>query len=141
MIQNVNSPKNNEELFFKKTVNGLFNDVVQSLNEDLLKSGFGLITEIDMDKKLNEKLNVNLKPYKILGYCNPKFAYDALKENNDIGVFLPCKVIVKQLDNSTVEVVSANPALFMNMLGNKKLSSMGDEVAAILKSVIENLLS
>jgi len=141
MIQNVNSPKNNEELFFKKTVNGLFNDVVQSLNEDLLKSGFGLITEIDMDKKLNEKLNVNLKPYKILGYCNPKFAYDALKENNDIGVFLPCKVIVKQLDNSTVEVVSANPALLMNMLGNKKLSSMGDEVAAILKSVIENLLS
>ncbi|OFX24235.1 MAG: hypothetical protein A2041_15150 [Bacteroidetes bacterium GWA2_31_9b] len=141
MIQNVTSQKNNDELFFKKTVNGLFNDVVQSLNEDLLKSGFGLITEIEMDKKLNEKLNVNLKPYKILGYCNPKFAYDALQENNDIGVFLPCKVIVKQLDNSMVEVVSANPALLMNMLGNKKLSSMGDEVAAILKSVIKNLLS
>ena len=131
----------NGEMFFRKTVTGMFNDVIQRLNEELSKLGFGLISEIDMAKKLEEKINVSIKPYKILGYCNPKFAYEALQENNDIGVFLPCTLVVKQLDNSMVEVVSANPALMMNMMGSEKLNKMGDEVARVFESVIKEQLS
>ena len=92
-----------------------------------------------MSKKLEEKLNVKVNPYRILGFCNPKFAYEAILENNDIGVFLPCTIVVKKLDNSMVEVVTANPALFMEMLNNDKLNSMADEVENILKLVFEKL--
>jgi len=129
------------KLLIKNTIGGPFEKVVQRLNEELLKVGFGLITEVDMSKKLEEKLNVTINPYKILGFCNPKFAYEALQENNDIGVFLPCTIVVKQIDNSMVEVVAASPASFMKMLKNDKLNQMADEVTGILKQVIELKLS
>ena len=101
--------------------------------------GSVMVAEVDMSKKLEEKLNVKVNPYRILGFCNPKFAYEAILENNDIGVFLPCTIVVKKLDNSMVEVVTANPALFMEMLNNDKLNSMADEVENILKLVFEKL--
>jgi uncharacterized protein (DUF302 family) len=128
-------------LLIKTTIGGSFEKVVQKLNDELLKVGFGLISEVDMSKKLEEKLKVNIKPYKILGFCNPKFAFEALQENNDIGVFLPCTIVVKQLDNSTIEVVAASPASFMKMLKSDKLNLMADEVTEILKQVIEVKLS
>ncbi len=127
------------KLLIKKTIGGTFEKVVQKLNDELLKVGFGLITEVDMTKKLEEKLKLNIKPYKILGFCNPKFAYEALQENNDIGVFLPCTIIVKQLDNSMIEVVAASPASFMKMLNSDKLNLMADEVEKILIQALENI--
>ncbi len=133
--------KQENNFFIRKSLNGSFNDVIKKLNEELLKVGFGLISEIDMSKKLEEKINVTINPYKILGFCNPKFAYEALQENNDIGVFLPCTIVVKQLDNSIIEVVAASPASFMKMLKSDKLNLMADEVTEILKDVIEFKLS
>jgi uncharacterized protein (DUF302 family) len=126
-------------LLIRKTIEGSFEKVVQKLNDELLKVGFGLITEVDMSKKLEEKLNINIKPYKILGFCNPKFAYEALQENNDIGVFLPCTIVVKQLDNSMIEVVTASPASFMKMLKSDKLNLMADEVEKLLIQALENI--
>lgn len=128
-------------LLIKNTIGGPFEKVVQKLNDELLKVGFGLITEVDMSKKFEEKLKVKINPYKILGFCNSKFAYEALQENNDIGVFLPCTIVVKQLDNLMIEVVAASPASFMKMLKNDKLNQMADEVTGILKQVIEFKLS
>ena len=127
------------DLFFKKTVTGEFSQVLEKVKTEFKNVGFGVITDIDMDQKLEEKLDVDLQPYKILGVCNPGFAYKALQVEPNIGVFLPCKVIIKQLEGNNVEVVSSNPAVLMNMLNNEELTKLADEVSIKIKSAIEKI--
>ena len=126
-------------LYFKKTLTGNFTEIVAKVKASLKEEGFGVITEIDMDKKLNEKLNTEVKPYKILGACNPGYAYKTLQIDDNIGVFLPCKVVVKQLDGNKVEVVSVNPSEMMRMMNNEELSRIAEEVSIKLKAVVEGL--
>lgn len=106
-------------MFFSKIRTGDFESVTEKVIAEFKNVGFGVIVEIDMDLALKEKLDeVNMKPYKILGVCNPGFAYKALQAEPNIGVFLTCKVIVKQVDDNKVEVVSSNPGMLMQMLDN-----------------------
>lgn len=126
-------------LFIKKTVTGEFNVVVEKVTLKLKEIGFGVITDIDMDQKLEEKLDVDLKPYKILGVCNPSFAYKALQAEPNVGVFLPCKVVLKELEGNQVEVVSSNPSILMKVLNNDELNKLADEVTIKIKMAIENL--
>jgi len=126
-------------MYFKKMLKGSFSEVIEKTISGFQEIGFGLITEIDMDKKLYEKLDVKVKPYKILGICNPGFAYKALQLEPDVGVFLPCKVIVKEINESESEVVAMDPSVVMNMLNNKELSLLADEVTNKIKSVVDNL--
>jgi len=133
------SAQQSNNMFIKKTVTGDFNQVVEKVTSEFKTVGFGVITDIDMDQKLEEKLDVDLKPYKILGICNPGFAYKALEAEPNIGVFLPCKVIIKQLEGNQVEVVSSNPSMLMKMLHNEELDNMAKEVTTDIKSVIEKL--
>jgi uncharacterized protein (DUF302 family) len=128
-----------EGLYFKKTVTGNFSEIVEKVRDNLKDQGFSVITEIDMDKKLNEKLNTDVKPYKILGACNPGYAYKTLQIDDNIGVFLPCKVVVKQLEGNEVEVVSVNPAEMMRMMNNEELTKVAEEVSIKLKAVVEGL--
>lgn len=127
------------EMYIKKQVNGEFEQVVEKVKQEFKEVGFGVITEIDMDQKLEEKLDVDLKPYKILGVCNPGFAYKAIQAEPNIGVFLPCKVIIKQLDGNKVEVVSSDPAMLMKMLHNEELNKMAEEVSVKIKKAMENI--
>lgn len=127
------------EMFIKKNVTGDFEQIVEKVKQEFKQVGFGVITDIDMDQKLEEKLDVDLQPYKILGVCNPGFAYKALQAEPNIGVFLPCKVIIKQLDGNKVEVVSSDPAMLMKMLENEELNKMADEVSVKIKRAIENI--
>ena len=135
----VKAGNGSEELFFKKTISGDFLEVTAKVKEELKKQGFSVITEIDMDKKLNEKLGTNVKPYKILGACNPGFAYKTLQIDQNIGVFLPCKVIIKQLDGNDIEIVSINPSKMMLMMNNAELTKVAEEVSQKLEMVINNL--
>lgn len=135
----VKAGNGSEELFFKKTISGNFLEVTAKVKEELKKQGFSVITEIDMDKKLNEKLGTNVKPYKILGACNPGFAYKTLQIDQNIGVFLPCKVIIKQLDGNDIEIVSINPSKMMLMMNNAELTKVAEEVSQKLEMVINNL--
>ncbi len=128
-----------EGLYFKKTLTGNFTEIVDKVKASLKEQGFGVITEIDMDEKLNEKLNTEVKPYKILGACNPGYAYKTLQIDDNIGVFLPCKVVVKQLDGNKVEVVSVNPSEMMRMMNNEELTKVAEEVSIKLKAVVEGL--
>ena len=112
---------------------------IEKVRRNLKEQGFSVITEIDMDKKLNEKLNTEVKPYKILGACNPGYAFETLQIDNNIGVFLPCKVVVKQLEGNKVEVVSVNPAEMMRMMNNEELTKVAEEVSEKLKTVVEGL--
>jgi len=130
----------NEQLYLKKTVSGSFENVTTKLKSLLKEQGFGVITEIDMDVKIKEKLkDVEMKPYKILGVCNPSFAHQTLQIEENIGVFLPCKAIVKDLGEGKVEVVMLNPSALMGMLNKEELVKIGDQVTQKFKTVLEKL--
>ena len=101
--------------------------------------GFGVLTEIDVAGTLKTKIGKDFRPYRILGACNPNLAFEALTEEANIGVMLPCNVIVQRYDNGEVEVSSIDPATAMQAVGNPKLSAVADQVRAALKRVIEAL--
>ena len=130
---------NPNEIYISNTVNGSIDKVYADLVEALKEYKFGVITEVDMAKTLKEKLDVDMKPYKILGVCNPGSAYEALQAEPNIGVFLPCKVILKEIDEKTVEVVSANPQKMMEMLNNEQLNETARMVTEKLERVIQSL--
>ena len=134
------SAQENENFYFSKTVNGTFEDVTNKTKALLKEQGFGVITEIDMDVKLKEKLtDIEMKPYKILGICNPSFAYKTLQIEENIGVFLPCKAIVKDLGNGKIEVVIVNPAALMGMLNKPKLVAIANEVSEKFQNALKKL--
>ena len=134
------SAQENESYYFSKTIEGSFEEVTKKTIAELKKQGFGIITEIDMDVKLKEKLNdVDLRPYKILGACNPGFAYKTIKAEENIGLFLPCKVLIKDSGSGKIEVVMVNPSVLMATLKNTELIEIAKEVADRFKIALKNI--
>lgn len=130
----------NENLYLKKTVTGSFEDVSNKIKSLLKDQGFGVITEIDMDVKIKEKMkDVQMKPYKIIGVCNPSFAHQTLQIEENIGVFLPCKAIVKDLGEGKVEVVLLNPSALMGMLHKAELVKIGNQVTEKFQAALDKL--
>ena len=134
------SAQESEKFYYSKTLESSFEEVTDKIKSLLKEQGFSVITEIDMDVKLKEKLkDIEMKPYKILGVCNPSFAYETLQIEENIGVFLPCKAIIKELGGGEVEVVLVNPSALMGMLDREELVNIADEVAEKFKVVLEKL--
>ncbi len=125
--------------FFNKKVTLSFDDAVQKVTEELKKDGFGVLTEIDVKGTLKKKLDVDFKKYKILGACNPGFAYKALQNEDKIGVMLPCNVIVEENEDGSVEVSAVDPVASMQAIGNKDLGKIAGEVRDKLRTVVERL--
>jgi len=105
----------------------------------LKEEGFGVLTEIDVQKTLQTKLGVTLRPYKILGACNPQFAYQALQAEDKIGTMLPCNVILQEKDDGRTEVAAVDPVASMQAVENERLSPIAAEVRTRLRRVIEGL--
>ena len=105
----------------------------------LKEKGFGMITEIDMQQKLNEKLGVEFQKYKILGMCNPGFAYKALQAEEKIGAMLPCNVLVIDKGNGKTEISAVNPLASMMSVQNPALNELAKEVTSILQEIIRGL--
>ncbi len=122
-----------------KKVNAGFEDVLVKVADELKKEGFGILTEIDVKATLKNKLDVDFRKYKILGACNPPFAYKALQAERNIGVLLPCNVIVQELDELNTEVSVVNPLVSMQNVNNESLAPVAGEVAEKLKRVLENI--
>ena len=99
--------------YISKKINTNFDQAVQLITESLKKEGFGVLTEIDIQEKLKEKLNVDFRKYKILGACNPAYAYKALQLEDKIGKMLPCSIIVQELENNEIEVAEVDPVASM----------------------------
>lgn len=97
--------------------------------------GFGVLTEIDVKATLKEKLDVDFQPYQILGACNPPLAYEALSKSPQIGLLLPCNVIVNQLNENTVNVSFIDPVLMMEVAADPTLKSIAEDAKARLKRV------
>ena len=126
--------------YFNKTILGKnFDETIDMVTEELKKEGFGVLTEIDVQATLKKKIDVDFKKYRILGACNPHFAYKALQSEDKIGVFLPCNVIVEEHDNGEVEVSAVDPIASMSAVKNDTLGEISLEVQQKMKRVIENL--
>lgn len=125
--------------YFSKKLVMSFDEAVLSVTEELKKEGFGILTEIDVTATLKKKLNVDFRNYRILGACNPPFAYRALLAEPTIGTMLPCNVIVQELDDGKIEVAAVDPLASMQSVQNKDLQSIAEEIQLKLKKVIEQL--
>ena len=122
--------------YFNKILALTFDDTIERVKAELKKEGFGVLTEIDVKKTLQEKLAVDFRPYRILGACNPSFAYKALLAEDKIGTMLPCSVIVQELAPGRVEVAAVDPLASMAAVQNPDLGAVGLEVREKLRSVV-----
>ena len=125
--------------YFEKATSYTFEEAVAKVTEELKKEGFGVLTEIDIQAKLKEKLGVDFRKYKILGACNPQFAYKALQEEDKIGVMLPCNVVVQETTDGTVEVAAIDPVASMLAIENPGLKNFATEVQMKLKNIIDRI--
>ena len=125
--------------YLTKTVSIPFEEALVKVTEELKKEGFGIITEIDVRETLKKKLNVEFRKYRILGACNPNFAYQALKEEEKIGLLLPCNVIIQDKGNNQTEVSAINPMETMKTVRNPKLVDIAGQVQSRLQKVIERI--
>lgn len=122
-----------------KTVTTNFEDTIAKVTEELKKEGFGVLTEIDVKETLKRKLDVDFRNYTILGACNPPLAYKALSEEENIGVMLPCNVIVQEKEDGVVRVSAINPMESMKSVENPNLEEVASTVSSKLAKVLENL--
>jgi len=125
--------------YFSKILNVSFDEAILKVTDELRKEGFGILTDIDVKEALKKKLNVDFKKYRILGACNPPFAYQALQAEDKIGTMLPCNVIVQELADGKVEIAAVDPVASMQAIENPKLKNIAEQVRDKLKKVIENL--
>ncbi len=127
------------EYYFSKKVKGSFNEVLLKVTQELKSEGFGVLTEIDVQATLKKKLDVDFRPYKILGACNPPFAHKALIAEDKIGLMLPCNIVVQQLSENESEVSAIDPVRAMSAVQNEALGPIAEEVSVKLKKVIEKV--
>ncbi len=126
--------------YFSKILNTSFDEALTKVVDELKKEGFGILTEIDVKETLKKKLNVDFKKYKILGACNPPFAYKALQAEDKIGTMLPCNIIVQETsDSGQVEVAAIDPVASMQAVENPALEKIAAEIQDKLKKVINSL--
>lgn len=116
-----------------------FEEAIEKVTAELKNEGFGILTEIDVTNTLKNRIGADFKKYKILGACNPHFAYKALKAEDKIGVFLPCNVVVEENEDGSVEVSVVDPVASMISVNNDALNDFATEIQQKLKRVIENL--
>jgi uncharacterized protein (DUF302 family) len=125
--------------YFSKTVTLSFDDAIEKVVAELKKEGFGILTDIDVKQTLKKKLDVDFKKYRILGACNPPFAYKALQAEDKIGTMLPCNVIVQEIEGGRIEVAAIDPVASMQAVTNPALKEVAEQVQGKLKKVIESL--
>ena len=127
------------QYYFNKILDISFDEAIERVTEELKKEGFGILTDIDVQSTLKKKLDVSFRKYRILGACNPQFAYKALQNESRIGTMLPCNVIVQETEGGDVEVSAIDPMSSMQAVQNPDLEGIANQVQAKLKSVVDSL--
>ncbi len=123
---------------YSKTTNLSFEQAIEKITNELKKEGFGILTEIDVQETLKKKLNLDFKKYKILGACNPPIAHKALQIEEEIGLLLPCNVIVYEKNGKSVVSVF-NPMIMTQLLDNKEIATIAKEVKTKLLAALERV--
>jgi uncharacterized protein (DUF302 family) len=127
------------EYYYTKTVTSRFEDVVDRTIEALKEEGFGVLSDIDVKATLQKKLGIDFYNYRILGACNPPFAYQALQADDKIGTLLPCNVILQEKIPGIVEISAIDPVKQMEQSENQKIGKIALEIGEKLKRVIERI--
>ncbi len=125
--------------YFSKTLDLDFDAAVQRTRDALKLEGFGVITEIDVRQTFRAKLDVDFRPYVILGACNPRMAFEALSIEDKVGTMLPCNVVVQELSPGRCEVAAIDPAASMQAIGNADLSAKARQVGEMLQQALDRL--
>jgi len=130
---------NNKNFGFTQVLNISYEQALIKVQKALKEEGFGVLTTIDVQSTLKEKLNVDFRKYVILGACNPPYAFQALQADLDVGLLLPCNVIIYETDDKKVFVSAMNPVSVLGVIQNEKLKSIAEEISTILQKVIANI--
>ena len=125
--------------YFTKTLSMPFTDAIGHVTDALAAKGFGVLTTIDVQATMKKKLGADMKPYTILGACNPHYAYRALQKEDRIGTMLPCNVIVTEPAPGTVEVSAVDPVASMQAISNPDLAEVASTVRDLLRETVESL--
>ena len=125
--------------YFSKTTGLGFDEAIERVTDVLKQEGFGILTEIDVQATFKKKLDVDVPPYRILGACNPHFAYQALQAENLIGTMLPCNVIVRDAGQGQVEIAAVDPIASMQAVENEQLAGIAQEVRSRLQHAVEQV--
>lgn len=127
------------QYYQSKIIKGEFDNIIEKVTHLLKNEGFGILTEIDVKQTLKKKLDVDFKPYKILGACNPQFAYKAFQAEDKIGALLPCNVIVIDQGEGNIEVAIMDADAMMKQIGNPALENIAGEVNSRMEGMLESL--
>ncbi len=130
-----------ESFGIQRTVPVSFDDALTLVPEALQAEGFGILTEIDVTATLKKKLDVDFRRYRILGACNPPFAYKALSATLDVGLMMPCNVTVYEADDGQTVVTAIDPRRTLAAAGDLRLQPLADEVAAGLTRALDALVA
>ncbi len=126
---------------FRVTFPGSFAKAVERVTEELKKEGFGILTEIDVRGTLKKKLDLDSRPYVILGACNPELAHQAIDAEPDIGLLLPCNVVVREEPDHSITVAFMEPRTVLGLTGRRDLSHLGEEAYERLDRVRKALVT
>jgi uncharacterized protein (DUF302 family) len=126
--------------YFGTVVKGKnFEETIELVKEELGKEGFGFPSDIDMQDIFKKKINVNYTKYRILGACNPKYAHLAVQHEPEIGVLLPCSVIVRETTDGDIEIAAVNPVVSMMSVGNDNLKEIATEIQQRLERAVKRI--
>ena len=124
---------------FTRTLDTSYENAISKVTEALKQEGFGVLTEIDVKETLKKKLGVDFRKYVILGACNPPYAYRTLQTDLDVGLLLPCNVIVYETDDKKAYVSALNPVSALQVIKNRELRKIAEEVSEKLKRVVDKV--
>jgi len=127
--------------YMAATLETSFDEAIARTEAALQNEGFGVLTRVDVQQTLKNKIDVDFRPYTILGACNPKLAHEALQLEDKVGTMLPCNVVVQQKGPGQVEVAAINPVASMQAIDNPQLKKAAETVREKLSRVIESLTS
>ena len=125
--------------YYSKKLNTNFEDAVEITKAKLKDAGFGVLSEIDINEKFKEKLDVDFRKYKIMGACSPPNAYEAINADKYIGTMLPCSVIVQEHSENNVEVTAIDAVASMKAVENEKVQEIASKISKQLEDVINSL--
>ena len=124
---------------FTTVLNISYEDAISKATDALKEEGYGILTEIDVKATLKKKLDVDFRKYVILGACNPPYAYRTLKADLDVGLLLPCNVIVYETDDKKACISAINPISALEVIKNEELRKIAEEVTSKLRRVVDKV--